>query len=146
MYSVRRTYWIEPKSHPRIALATLGTIQMRRLSGSLKSRVYGVHNTMAPTPYSCKPACSVSMAQNFKNLRGSFAAFVHKMEVVWKRLVFLHMSPTRTHRSVNRMFRPCDNEPLPHVCSSAMHARAGRMRPNVWVIKIMFESYMKNKV
>ena len=27
----------EPSRHPRIALATLGTIQMRRLSGSLKS-------------------------------------------------------------------------------------------------------------
>ena len=33
----------------------------------------------------------------FQKLRGSFAAFVHtKMEVVWKRLVFLHTNGDRS--------------------------------------------------
>ena len=56
-----------------------------------------------------------------------------------------HRPPTRTHRSVNR---PCNNEPLPHVCSSAMHEHRCTHGPDVpkcLVIKVMFESYMKTR-
>ena len=94
--------------------ASAFVLMARGFMKSSISRVYGVHNMFSAYHGTDSVPLRVFCIQgtNFKNLRGSFAAFVHtKMEVVWKRLVFLHTngdcSPTRTHRSLNRMFSPC---------------------------------------